>query len=75
MDIKLACVGTWMTHFALQSLVVIVLQAVTNEDVTQEQLGGAKTHTSMSGTVADSRQNDNVNLHVFIRQQMSCIIE
>jgi len=24
-------------------------QAVTNEDVTQEQLGGAKTHTSMSG--------------------------
>ena len=24
-------------------------QAVTNEDVTQEELGGAKTHTSLSG--------------------------
>ena len=25
------------------------LQAVTNEDVTQEELGGAKTHTTLSG--------------------------
>lgn len=26
-----------------------VVKSVTNEDVTQEQLGGAKTHTTMSG--------------------------
>lgn len=26
-------------------------QSVTNEDVTQEELGGAKTHTTVSGTV------------------------
>lgn len=26
-----------------------VVKSVTNEDVTQEQLGGAKTHTSVSG--------------------------
>lgn len=27
-----------------------VVMAVTNEDVTQEELGGAKTHTATSGT-------------------------
>lgn len=26
-----------------------VVKSVTNEDVTQEELGGAKTHTSVSG--------------------------
>lgn len=26
-----------------------VVKSVTNEDVTQEELGGAKTHTTMSG--------------------------
>ena len=27
-----------------------MFQAVSNEDVTQEELGGAKTHTTLSGT-------------------------
>jgi propionyl-CoA carboxylase beta chain len=35
-----------------------VVKAVTNEDVTQEQLGGAKTHTSMSGVAHGAFNND-----------------
>lgn len=35
-----------------------VVKAVTNEDVTQEQLGGAKTHTSMSGVAHGAFDND-----------------
>ncbi len=34
------------------------LQAVTNEDVTQEELGGAKTHTTLSGNAAGAFEND-----------------
>ena len=33
-------------------------QAVTNEDVTQEELGGAKTHTSVSGVAHEAFEND-----------------
>lgn len=35
-----------------------MLQAVTNEDVTQEELGGAKTHTSVSGVAHRAYEND-----------------
>lgn len=35
-----------------------VVKTVTNEDVTQEELGGAKTHTSKSGVAALSFEND-----------------
>ena len=33
-------------------------QEVTNEDVTQEELGGAKTHTSLSGVAHGAFEND-----------------
>ncbi|XP_042902361.1 propionyl-CoA carboxylase beta chain, mitochondrial isoform X2 [Parasteatoda tepidariorum] len=35
-----------------------VVKAVTNEDVTQEELGGAKTHTTISGVAHNSFEND-----------------
>ncbi|XP_056597603.1 propionyl-CoA carboxylase beta chain, mitochondrial [Triplophysa dalaica] len=35
-----------------------VVKSVTNEDVTQEQLGGAKTHTSVSGVAHQAFEND-----------------
>jgi len=35
-----------------------VVKAVTNEDVTQEQLGGAKTHTAVSGVAHGAFEND-----------------
>lgn len=35
-----------------------VVKTVTNEDVTQEELGGAKTHTSKSGVAHGSFEND-----------------
>ncbi|XP_054168571.1 propionyl-CoA carboxylase beta chain, mitochondrial-like [Oppia nitens] len=35
-----------------------VVKAVTNEDVTQEELGGAKTHTTMSGVAHRAFDND-----------------
>ncbi|XP_012890115.1 PREDICTED: propionyl-CoA carboxylase beta chain, mitochondrial [Dipodomys ordii] len=35
-----------------------VVKSVTNEDVTQEQLGGAKTHTTMSGVAHRAFEND-----------------
>jgi propionyl-CoA carboxylase beta chain len=35
-----------------------VVKAVTNEDVTQEQLGGAKTHTAVSGVAHNAFEND-----------------
>nr|XP_042137433.1 propionyl-CoA carboxylase beta chain, mitochondrial isoform X2 [Peromyscus maniculatus bairdii] len=35
-----------------------VVKSVTNEDVTQEQLGGAKTHTTMSGVAHRAFDND-----------------
>jgi propionyl-CoA carboxylase beta chain len=35
-----------------------VVKAVTNEDVTQEELGGAKTHTQISGVAAGAFDND-----------------
>jgi len=35
-----------------------VVKAVTNEDVTQEELGGAKTHTSLSGVAHRAFEND-----------------
>ncbi|KAL7641108.1 UNVERIFIED_CONTAM: hypothetical protein RMT77_008245 [Armadillidium vulgare] len=35
-----------------------VVKAVTNEDVTQEELGGAKTHTSVSGVAHKAFKND-----------------
>lgn len=35
-----------------------VVKAVTNEEVTQEQLGGAKAHTSKSGVAHNAFEND-----------------
>lgn len=35
-----------------------VVKAVTNEDVTQEELGGAKTHTAVSGVAHRAFEND-----------------
>nr|XP_020015634.1 propionyl-CoA carboxylase beta chain, mitochondrial isoform X1 [Castor canadensis] len=35
-----------------------VVKSVTNEDVTQEQLGGAKTHTTISGVAHRAFEND-----------------
>ncbi|XP_046374559.1 propionyl-CoA carboxylase beta chain, mitochondrial-like [Haliotis cracherodii] len=35
-----------------------VVKSVTNEDVTQEELGGAKTHTSVSGVAHKAFEND-----------------
>ncbi|XP_054708020.1 propionyl-CoA carboxylase beta chain, mitochondrial-like [Uloborus diversus] len=35
-----------------------VVKAVTNEDVTQEELGGAKTHTTVSGVAHNAFEND-----------------
>ncbi|XP_064638600.1 propionyl-CoA carboxylase beta chain, mitochondrial-like [Lineus longissimus] len=35
-----------------------VVKAVTNEDVTQEELGGAKTHNSVSGVAQGAFEND-----------------
>lgn len=34
------------------------VKAVTNEDVTQEQLGGSKTHTTTSGVAHGAFEND-----------------
>lgn len=39
-----------------------VVKTVTNEDVTQEELGGAKTHTQLSGVAHGSFDNDVVAL-------------
>lgn len=35
-----------------------VVKTVTNEDVTQEELGGAETHTSLSGVAHGAFEND-----------------
>ncbi|XP_016334298.1 propionyl-CoA carboxylase beta chain, mitochondrial-like [Sinocyclocheilus anshuiensis] len=35
-----------------------VVKSVTNEDVTQEELGGAKTHTTVSGVAHRAFEND-----------------
>merc|ERR1711920_1063272 len=35
-----------------------VVKSVTNEDVTQEELGGAKTHTTVSGVASGAFDND-----------------
>lgn len=35
-----------------------VVKTVTNEDVTQEELGGAKTHTTVSGVASGAFEND-----------------
>lgn len=35
-----------------------VVKTVTNEDVTQEELGGAKTHTTISGVASGAFEND-----------------
>ena len=43
---------------SLIKLLIVRLQAVTNEDVTQEELGGAKTHTSVSGVAHRAYEND-----------------
>lgn len=34
------------------------MKAVTNEDLTQEELGGAKAHTTISGVAHDAFEND-----------------
>lgn len=35
------------------SYILLLFQSVTGEDVTQEELGGAKTHTATSGMEVD----------------------
>ncbi|XP_044735527.1 propionyl-CoA carboxylase beta chain, mitochondrial-like [Chrysoperla carnea] len=47
-----------------------VVKSVTNEDVTQEQLGGAQTHTSMSGVAHKAFEND-VEALIQVRNLMS----
>ena len=42
----------------MPSVITLYLQAVTNEDVTQEELGGAKTHTVTSGVAHGAFDND-----------------
>lgn len=39
-----------------------VVKTVTNEEVTQEELGGAETHTSLSGVAHGAFDNDTVAL-------------
>lgn len=43
------CVGVFQDTSYLFITGPDVVKSVTNEDVTQEELGGAKTHTSVSG--------------------------
>lgn len=47
-----------------------VVKSVTNEDVTQEQLGGAKTHTTLSGVAHRAFEND-IDALLNIRDLMS----
>nr|VZH91316.1 unnamed protein product [Spirometra erinaceieuropaei] len=47
-----------------------VVKSVTNEDVTQEELGGAKTHTTVSGVAHNSYDND-VEALLSLREFMS----
>lgn len=47
-----------------------VVKAVTNEDVTQEQLGGAKTHTTLSGVAHKAFEND-IDALLNLRELMS----
>ncbi|VDP11865.1 unnamed protein product [Soboliphyme baturini] len=47
-----------------------VVKAVTNEDVTQEELGGAKTHTTLSGVAHEAFEND-VDAMLRLREFMS----
>ena len=35
-----------------------VVKSVTNEEITQEELGGAKTHTQISGVAHKAFEND-----------------
>ncbi|OXA46888.1 propionyl-CoA carboxylase beta chain, mitochondrial-like [Folsomia candida] len=47
-----------------------VVKSVTNEDVTQEQLGGSKTHTTLSGVAHKAFEND-IDALLNIRDLMS----
>uniref|UniRef100_T1JNU8 Propionyl-CoA carboxylase beta chain, mitochondrial n=1 Tax=Strigamia maritima TaxID=126957 RepID=T1JNU8_STRMM len=47
-----------------------VVKSVTNEDVTQEELGGAKTHTTISG-VAHNAFNNDIESLIYLRDFMS----
>uniref|UniRef100_A0A5S6R4F8 Propionyl-CoA carboxylase beta chain, mitochondrial n=1 Tax=Trichuris muris TaxID=70415 RepID=A0A5S6R4F8_TRIMR len=47
-----------------------VVKAVTNEDVTQEELGGAKTHTTISGVAHGVYEND-VDMLLNLREFMN----
>jgi propionyl-CoA carboxylase beta chain len=47
-----------------------VVKAVTNEDVTQEQLGGSKTHTTLSGVAHRAFEND-IDALLNLRELMS----
>lgn len=42
-----------------------VVKSVTNEDVTQEELGGAKTHTTVSGEVESFTKVEQVHSFEF----------
>ena len=39
----------YIRYYLYQKILLISFQTVTGEDVTQEELGGAKVHTSKSG--------------------------
>ncbi|KRX19822.1 Propionyl-CoA carboxylase beta chain, mitochondrial, partial [Trichinella nelsoni] len=47
-----------------------VVKAVTNEDVTQEELGGAKTHTTLSGVAHGAFDND-IEMLLHLREFMT----
>ncbi|KRZ56744.1 Propionyl-CoA carboxylase beta chain, mitochondrial, partial [Trichinella nativa] len=47
-----------------------VVKAVTNEDVTQEELGGAKTHTTLSGVAHGAFDND-IDMLLHLREFMT----
>lgn len=47
-----------MTKVGLLLMISNFIQSVTNEEVTQEELGGAKTHTTVSGVAHKAFEND-----------------
>lgn len=45
-------------RFCAKMIFLCSNKTVTQEDVTQEELGGAKTHTSVSGVACGAFEND-----------------
>ena len=47
-----------MVNIFIDISLFFFFQSVTNEDITQEELGGAKTHTGKSGVAHKAFEND-----------------